>query len=270
MKYIYGTDLSLYVKERQAKQVRALRQAHHTIPKLMIVMSQNATQAIRTYVEMKRRYAADILIDVEIREANQETVFEVLDKANSDEAVHGIIVQLPFGDESKLQAVLDKIAPQKDVDGLGARAEFMSATAQAIDWLLAGNSISLEDKKIAVVGRGRLVGGPLGQMWRERGLDVTVLDKTTTDNDATLKASKLIVSGTGSPGILHNANVMPGSIVVDAGTASEAGVIMGDAAAELYERSDLIMTPKKGGVGPLTVTVMFDHVILAAQRQQVS
>jgi methylenetetrahydrofolate dehydrogenase (NADP+) / methenyltetrahydrofolate cyclohydrolase len=265
-KILNGTELVGYIKERQARQVRALRQASHIFPRLAIVKSKSASPVIDTYVRMKGRYGDDILI---------ETVVEVLDEAdmpaairrlNEDDMVHGIIVQLPLDNPSKTDEIVDGIAPEKDVDGLGKNADFESATAKAIIWLLAGYAIELKGKKIAIVGNGRLVGAPLAKMWRSSNLDVTVLDRSSTDVSGTLKESDIVVTATGVPHLISSDMLAVGAVVVDAGTASEDGVIVGDIDASVRSRGDLTVTPEKGGVGPLTIAALFDNVITAAQN----
>ena len=262
-KLLNGNELAGFVKQRQARQVRMLRQAHGIIPKLVIIMSQQASPVITTYVRMKQQYGADILIETEVVSCAQSEMPAAIGRANDDAAVHGIIVQLPLEDTSQTEAIVDLIAPEKDVDGLGSRAKFVSATAEAIDWLLAGYSVSLDDKRITLLGNGKLVGRPLAEMWQEAGHNVTVLDRSSTDIDTVLLQSDVIVSATGQPRILHDGNVPKGAIVVDAGTVSEDGRIVGDVAPELEARQDLIITPPKGGVGPLTVVLLFDRVIQA-------
>ena len=262
-KLLNGTELAGFVKQRQAKQVRMLRQAHGIVPKLVIVMSQSAGEVISTYVRMKQQYGADILIEVEVVACAQADMAAAIQRANDDESVHGIIVQLPIDDIAETEAIVGLIAPEKDVDGLGDHSQFVSATAEAIDWLLAGYSVNLEGKRITLLGNGKLVGRPLAAMWRAAGHNVTVLDTSSENPDKVLLASDIIVSATGRPHILHTGNVPQRAIVVDAGTVSEDGQILGDAAPELQVRQDLVITPPKGGVGPLTVVLLFDHVIQA-------
>ncbi len=264
-KLLYGRELALYIKNRQAKQVRALRQAHGLIPKLVIIQSINASDIIETYVRIKKQYAEDILIEVDIVRCSQVDMKGAIDKANRDTSVHGIVLQLPIDDIKQTDEIVERIRPEKDVDGLGSKAKFVSATAEAIDWLIAGLGIELASKKIVIVGRGRLIGMPLSNMWRQRGLNVSTLDKTTTSNDEIIRGSELVVSATGTPGLLTNKVISSGTIVIDAGTASESGVIVGDASDELYNRDDITITAQKGGVGPLTICLMFDHVIRACQ-----
>lgn len=262
-KILRGDELASFVKERQAKQVRMLRQAHGIIPKLLIIQSVNASPVIATYVRMKQRYGADILIDVEVRNCQQVDMIAQIETANQDETVHGIIVQLPLDEPDQTDEIVDTIAPEKDVDGLGSSARFMSATAEAIDWLLAGHSVELAGKHIVLLGYGKLVGAPLAKLWQGQGFDVTVLDKNSENSDEIVRSSNVIVSATGQPRILSNRNVSPGSIVVDAGTVSEDGKIVGDTDPELQHRHDISITPPRGGVGPLTVVLLFDHVIRA-------
>ena len=262
-----GAELQGFIKERQLRQVRNLRQEHHIAPKLVIIMSAQASDVIRTYVRMKVRYADDVAIEVDVREVEQKLMPDAIRAANDDASVQGIIVQLPLDDPSETDEVCNLIATHKDVDGLGQGALFPSATAQAIDWLLAGYNVELEDKHIAIVGNGKLVGNPLSRLWKQRGLKVAVLDEHSDDVDAVLGASDVIVTATGVPRLIKSEQIKPGAVVVDAGTASEGGVIVGDLDPAVRSRSDLALTPVRGGVGPLTYTVLFDHLIEACLRQ---
>lgn len=265
MKLLDGSELVGYIKERQAKQVRALRQAWGVFPKLALVVA-NDTPVIDTFVRLKRAYGEDILIEVDIHKVEQADAATVIETLNNDETVHGIVLQLPLTDPSKTDALVGLIAPHKDVDGLGPRAGYISATATAIDWLLAGYNVTLKDRTIAIVGNGRLVGGPLARLWLGGQLDVTVYDDTTTDLQGALRAADVIVTATGVPGLITSSMISPGKVIVDAGTASEGGVIKGDVAADVRERQDLTITPERGGVGPLTIAALFDNVITAARK----
>lgn len=262
-----GADLRDYIKERQARQVRALRQADGIFPKLAIVQC-NDDPVINSYVSLKPRYGEDILVDVDVYKIPQSEALTTIEKLNSDNSVHGIIVQLPLLDPAEqTQEIVDAVAPVKDVDALGVNATLDPATPMAINWLLAGYNVDLKGKKIVLVGNGRLVGAPLAKMWRHSGHDVEVLTKADGDDIAAkVFDADIVVSATGVAGLITSDMLKIGAVVVDAGTASEGGVIKGDIADEVYEtRSDLTITPKKGGVGPLTVAALFDNVIRAAQ-----
>ncbi|HSW77482.1 MAG TPA: bifunctional 5,10-methylenetetrahydrofolate dehydrogenase/5,10-methenyltetrahydrofolate cyclohydrolase [Candidatus Chromulinivoraceae bacterium] len=260
-----GTELAGFIKERQARQVRALRQAHNIFPKLVIIKSEHASPVIDTYVRMKRRYGDDILIETEVATLPEIDMPAAIEKYNNDPSVHGMIIQLPLDDKSKTDEIINLVSPEKDVDGLGSKAKFDSATAIAINWLIAGYGIDLKAKKVTIVGNGRLVGAPLAKIWKASGYDVTVLDSHVSDIAEILRASDVIITATGVPRLITTAMVPVGATVVDAGTASENGVIVGDIEPAIRERDDLKITPEKGGVGPLTITALFDNVIHAAQ-----
>jgi len=265
MKSLNGRELADYIKERQAHQVRALRQAWQVQPKLAIVVTIDHP-VINVYMRMKKRYGADILIDTEIHQVTQDEAPATIQQLNEDPSVHGIIVQLPLERPEETESIVNLVAPEKDVDALGQKALFEPATPMAILWLLAGYNINLPGKKILLVGRGKLVGEPLERMFKASDLDVRVADRQTKDLAAETLQADVIITATGSPAILYPDMIKQGAVIVDAGVAGEEGKTVGDVAPEVYERDDLTITPPKGGVGPLTVCALFENVIRAAQR----
>ena len=263
MRELNGSELAGFIKERQAKQVRALRQAWHINPRLAIVTDVE-NPVIETYMRLKQRYGADILVDVEIHRVPAGGALEVVQELNNRDDVQGIILQLPISNSDQTEELLESIREDKDVDGLRKKAIFQAATPTAINWLLAGYSVDLKGKKVAIVGRGRLVGAPLEKMWLKSGVDVTVFEKG--DDLSQLINYDIIVSATGVPGLIKSQTIKTKTVVVDAGTASENGKIVGDVSEEVRQRNDVIITPKKGGVGPLTVSALFDNVITACLK----
>lgn len=263
MRELNGSELAGFIKERQAKQVRALRQAWHINPRLAIVTDVE-NPVIETYMRLKQRYGADILIDVEIHRVPAGGALEVIQELNNRDNVQGIIMQLPISNPEQTDELLESIREDKDVDGLRKKAIFQAATPTAISWLLAGYGVDLRGKKVAIVGRGRLVGAPLEKMWLKSGVDVTVFEKG--DDLSQLINYDIIVSATGVPELIKSQMIKAKAVVVDAGTASENGKIVGDVSEEVRQRNDVIITPKKGGVGPLTVSALFDNVITACLK----
>lgn len=265
MKELNGRELAGYIKERQAHEVRSLRQSLHVAPKLAIVVTVEHP-AIDVYMRMKQRYGADILIDVDVHRIDQSKAPDLIPQLNADKAVHGIIVQLPLADPSQTQAVCDLVAPEKDVDALGTNAVLDPATPMAILWLLAGYNVDLNSKKIVLVGRGKLVGAPLERMLKASGHDVVVVDRSTENPGDVIRTGDLIITATGVAGLVKSDMIKQGAVVVDAGVAGEQGKTVGDLAPEVYERDDLTITPTKGGVGPLTICALFENVIRAARQ----
>ncbi|MFA5003765.1 MAG: bifunctional 5,10-methylenetetrahydrofolate dehydrogenase/5,10-methenyltetrahydrofolate cyclohydrolase [Candidatus Saccharimonadales bacterium] len=266
MKILDGSELAGFIKERQAHEVRGLRQADGVRPKLAIIVTVEHP-AIEIYMRMKQRYGADILVDVDVHRVKQADAPDLIKKLNADTSVHGIIVQLPIEDPSKTDEIVDLVAPEKDVDALGKNAVLDPATPLAILWLLAGYNVNLQGQQIVLVGRGKLVGAPLERMLKASEFDVTVVDSKTENVAAVVSEADIIVTATGKPGLIRADMIKQGAVVVDAGVAGEQGKTVGDLAADVYERDDLTITPTKGGVGPLTICALFENVIRAARSQ---
>ncbi len=260
MKILDGKELAGFIKERQAHVVRAMKKK----PTLLIIRDSD-NPVITKYVNLKMKYGEDIGVKViDFRAQNSDEIRSKILEANEDAEISGMILQLPIIEKEKTDELTNLIAPSKDVDGLSAQGDFDSATATAINWLLSGYDIPLAGSKIAIVGRGKLVGAPLFKMFSNSGFDVSLFHRG--DDLTNLKQYDIIITATGVPGLISSSMLKPGATLVDAGTASEDGVLKGDASDEVRARTDLkAITPIKGGVGPLTVTCLFEHVIQAAK-----
>jgi methylenetetrahydrofolate dehydrogenase (NADP+) / methenyltetrahydrofolate cyclohydrolase len=259
-----GKEIAEFIQERQSHEVRSLKQAHQIFPKLAIIQ-MNDSKIISTYVRLKKRYGAEIGVLVDSYEPSEIEVFELIEKLNADDTVHGIIIQLPLTNTARTDELCDLVAPHKDVDALGKDATLDPATPMAILWLLAAYNVELRDKEIVIVGLGRLVGKPLTRMMRNSGLTVTTADRSVDDLSALTRKADIIITATGSPAILYADMIPAGCVVVDAGVAGEDGKTVGDVAPDVYERDDISLTPQKGGVGPLTVCALFDNVLRTAR-----
>ncbi len=256
-----GRELVGFIKERQAHQVRGLIQHFKVQPKLAIITTVD-NPVIDLYVRLKCNYAADIKIETEVHRIEQSAAADLIKRLNDDVSVTSIVVQLPLADPAQTNELVSLIAPEKDVDGLGANAKWDAATPTAINWLLAGYNVQLKDRRLAIVGQGRLVGAPLAKMWRNSNLNVTTFDINSADRLADeLPNYDVVVTATGVPGLIKPEMLKPKAAVVDAGTATDHGEVVGDLDSAVYERKDLKLTPIKGGVGPLTIAALLDNVI---------
>lgn len=265
MKLLNGRDLADYIKERQAHQVRGLRQAHGIAPHLAIIRT-NPDPVVDSYMRMKQQYGDDILIDVTVHTIDQSDALNTIAKLNDDPSVHGIIVQIPLPDPTQTTEILDSVAPHKDVDSLGANGIYEPATPMAIDWLLAGYNVDLRGKNIVIIGKGRLVGAPLADLWLASDYNVTSVDRSTENLASITIDADVIVTATGQPGLLRADMIRPDAIIVDAGVATDSNGLVGDVASDVRDLVKITITPEKGGVGPLTVSALFENVIRAAQR----
>lgn len=266
MRFLNGRELAGYIKERQAKRVRSLRQAHGVAPKLAIVVTIDSP-VTDIYIRKKKRYGEDILVDVDIYKVKQTAVRGLLNRLSKDPSVHGIIVQLPLEDRAETDEIVNLVPPEKDVDGLSDKPIYDPATALAIMWLLSGYNVQLAGKEVVLIGHGKLVGTPLEKLLLASGVTPKIINVDTPNPKEIALQADVIVTATGHHRVLTPDMIKRGAVVVDAGVASEGNKTVGDVAPEVYdERDDLTITPLKGGVGPLTVCALFDNVIRAAER----
>lgn len=265
MKLLNGRELAGYIKERQAHEVRALRQAHHVVPKLAIIRT-NPDPVVDSYMKLKQDYGADILVEVDVYTIEQSEARERIRQLNADPGVHGIIVQIPLPDPHQTTEILNAVAPEKDVDGLAERTTFDPATPMAINWLLAGFGVELAGKHLVIVGHGRLVGRPLARIWQSSGYDVAIADRSVENLGDMTRTADVLVCATGVPGLIKKDMVKGDVVIVDAGVATDSNGLVGDVAPEVRELPDITITPVKGGVGPLTVCALFENVIRSAKR----
>ena len=263
MKLLNGKDVAEYIKARQAKQVRSLKQSKNIYPKLAIIRA-NPDPVVDSYMRLKQKYGSDIGVEVDVYTINQSEALNLINKLNVDESVSGIIVQIPLPDVSQTSRILNEVVPKKDVDALGKDAIYDPATPMAISWLLAGYNIDLRSKKTVIIGKGRLVGRPLAKMWHDSGLEVITVDKSVKDLKKALIDADVIVTATGVPGLIKKDMIKAGAVIVDAGVATDNNGLVGDVDAGVRTLDDIKITPEKGGVGPLTVAALFENVIRAA------
>lgn len=262
-KRLNGDELAGYIKERHAREIRGMS----AVPKLAIIMHTNAGPATRSYVERtKQGYAIDVGAKAEIHEVDYDTnkLLELIERLNSDASVHGIIIQLPY-EGVDIETVLAAVDPAKDVDGLGPDAAFDMPTPKAIQWLLASYNIDYRDKQVAVIGQGRLVGGPLANVLEATGAKVTRCDDTTPDLTKVTLAADIVISATGHAKLIQPGMVKSGAVVIGAGTSDIGGSTKGDLDKQLYDDATLTIARNTGGVGPVTVAALFDNLLIAAR-----
>ena len=264
MKLLNGLDVASYIKNRQLAEARALRQAHGIVPRLAIIRT-NPDPIVDSYMKLKQSYGTDVSVEVDVHTIKQEIALETIQKLNKDDSVHGIIVQIPLPDPSQSDEILNAVANEKDVDGLRTNSIFDAPTPLAITWLLAAYNIDLKNKKIVIVGHGRLVGKPLEKLWKTTKLDVTVATKSTKNLSALTQQADILVCATGSPALITVDMVKTDAIIVDAGVATDKNGLTGDVASEVRNLPHITITPEKGGVGPLTICALFDNVLRAAR-----
>lgn len=246
-------------------------------PCLAIVQIGNIKESIK-YIEHKKKFGHAIGMEViHIHLPDTSTTCDVLAEINSlntDENVHGIIVQLPLPKHIDRDTIVEAVSYLKDVDGLSSqnirglwtndKGYILPATARAILTMVDYYNIDVSGKRVVVIGRSTLVGKPTALALMNRGATVTVCHSGTLKlSDHTLEAD-IIISAVGIPRLITRHFVRPHQIVIDVGTTfikdEEVDKIHGD--VDFDDVSDIVsaISPVPGGVGPLTVSSLFQNV----------
>ncbi|HRV75867.1 MAG: bifunctional 5,10-methylenetetrahydrofolate dehydrogenase/5,10-methenyltetrahydrofolate cyclohydrolase [Candidatus Nomurabacteria bacterium] len=264
MKFLKGSELVEYISERQAKQIRGLVQSKSIQPKLAIINTNPNHKPSQKYLELKKARGEELGITVDIHQIVESVAEEKIKELAKNKSVHGIILQLPLEDPTLTDELTNLIPPEKDVDGLNKNSLVEPATVGAILWLLAGYNIDLKDKDILIIGQGKLVGLPLLKTLKDQNLSVKTLDETNSPEELKefIQNSDIIITATGSPGLIKSEMIKDNQVIIDAGTSEDGGVLKGDLDPEVYNsKLDIKITPSIGGVGPLTISYLYENLL---------
>src|SRR3989338_8028036 len=232
----------------------------------------------KKFLEQKKKFASAVGIDVRIYDLPADITTNKL-RAKLAEIMHikeniGVIVQLPLPPQINAQYILDAIIPEKDPDMLSSksvglfssgRSKILPPVVGAIDHIFTAYGIQLKAKKVVVLGVGRLVGKPAAIWLINHGATVTEIDENTDDPTLYTVNADIIISGVGMPHLIGADMVKDGVIAIDCGTSEANGKLAGDMDPAVAEKASLF-TPVPGGVGPLTVAMLFKNLVELAKR----
>ena len=203
-------------------------------------------------------------------------VFAKIRELNADPKIHGILVQLPLPRHFDAEAVLDAIAPQKDVDGfraenVGALMQgqpcFIPCTPYGAMKFFEDAGISLKGKEAVVVGRSNIVGKPMAMLLMHAGATVTVCHSQTRDLKAHCQRADILVAAIGKAKMITGDMIKPGAVVIDVGiNRLPDGKLCGDVDFESAREVAAFITPVPGGVGPMTITMLLANTLESAER----
>jgi methylenetetrahydrofolate dehydrogenase (NADP+)/methenyltetrahydrofolate cyclohydrolase len=286
---ISGTEISRAMREEIAAEVASLRE-RGIAPGLAVVLV-GSDPASEVYVRMKAQACEEVGIESRTlnlpTEIDRDELFGVIDGLNADPGVHGILVQLPIPEHLDYKAVLERIHPNKDVDGfhplnvgrafIGDPAGFVPATPAGIMELLRRAEVPTHGKHAVIVGRSLIVSKPLASLLVAPGPNatVTVSHKHTADLASHTRMADILVVAVGKPGLITADMVKPGATVIDVGVnrvedvdAPRGHRIVGDVEFDAVSEVAGAITPVPGGVGPMTITLLLSNTLEAAKRAE--
>ncbi len=223
------------------------------------------------FLALKQARASEVGITVTVTEFSDSDspaeMVEAIALAHTDS--DGIVIQLPFPEKIHIAPLLEGIAASHDVDVLryrGEEADILPPVVGAIDAIAATHGLTWVDKKVVVVGSGRLVGAPAALYVRGKGAEVVIVGKDSHNSKEFIKSAEVLILGAGVPGLVTAAEVTPGVVVFDAGTSEEGGMLVGDAASDIVDVASLV-TPVPGGIGPITIAILLQNLVRLASNQ---
>ncbi len=232
----------------------------------------------RQYVNMKKHTAEELGIrfyeaffPANITTEDLEKEIEVLNKIPN---MCGIIVQLPLPEHLNQEKILDAVDPRLDVDCLSnvASEKFYRGdlhlgfpAALACMYLLDSLNLNLKDKKIVVLGQGKLIGKPVSALLHFCGLNPEIISSRTEEKEKILKEADVIISGIGKGQYIKGDMIKNGAVIIDAGTSELDSGIVGDVDLESVKNIVSFVSPVPGGVGPMTIAILFRNVLKVAK-----
>lgn len=240
--------------------------------------------ASHLYVSLKERAADRLGVRIEkkflLESTSQKDIESVIETFNADETIHGILVQLPLPAHISLDDVIQKINPEKDVDGFHPENErrfsagepaFFPVFPRAIFELIRASKESLREKRAVVVGNSWRFGNMMCRVLERENIQaqhIPCIECTSSQGLHELERADIVVSACGKERTITGMMLQPGAIVIDGGIVKEGARIVGDVDRASVEELEGFLSPVPGGVGPVTIACLFANVVEAAQRKK--
>jgi len=277
-KIIDGKEIAQSVRNELRLEVEQLKQ-NDMIPGLAVILVGD-NQASKTYVANKQKACEEIgmysvLIDYP-ETLSQEVLVAKIKELNDDEAIHGILVQLPLPAHIDETVIIETISPEKDVDGfhpinigrmMTGQDAFLPCTPYGVMVMLEHINCEIEGKHVVIVGRSNIVGKPAGQLFLNKHATVTYCHSRTKDLSAITNQADILVVAVGKRDMITSSHVKEGAVVIDVGmNRNEQGKLCGDVSFDEVKEKASYITPVPKGVGPMTITMLLKNTVKAAKK----
>nr|WP_320130943.1 bifunctional methylenetetrahydrofolate dehydrogenase/methenyltetrahydrofolate cyclohydrolase FolD [uncultured Holophaga sp.] len=279
-KILDGKAIAAQLGEQVRERVQAFRAEFGVTPMLTVVIV-GEDPASKVYVASKHKKCVELGMHSEVIRlpgtATEEELLAVIDRLNADPLNHGILVQLPVPKHIDSDKVLERIRPDKDVDGFHpvnvgnlsiGKEHLVPCTPYGVIKMLEMAGIPVEGKSAVVIGRSNIVGKPMAALLLSRSATVTVTHSRTRDLAAVCAQADLLVAAIGKPEFVTGDMVKPGAVVIDVGINRLGdGKLVGDVDFKSVSEVAGWITPVPGGVGPLTIAMLMYNTLRAAELQ---
>ena len=270
-----GMALANDLRERMTREIAQLTGGGRRPPCLAVVLVGD-DPASASYIKGKRRACARLGMEsVEHKLAGdsaQADVLALVDKLNRDAGIDGILVQLPLPKQIDPNAIAAAIDPDKDVDGVGplnagrllcGMPGLFACTPLGIMEILALHRVPIAGANAVVIGRSMIVGKPISLLLQRENATVTMCHSKTRDLAGVCRNADILVAAVGSPRMVKRDWIKPGAAVIDVGVSEVDGKLVGDVDFESAQGVAGLVTPPRGGVGPMTITMLLHNTLRA-------
>ena len=275
-----GKAIASKLSEQVRENVKDFHAKHGVTPMLTVVIV-GEDPASKVYVASKHKTCLELGMKSEVirlaEDATEAELLAVIDRLNADPLNHGILVQLPVPKHINSEKVLERIRPDKDVDGFHpvnvgnlsiGKEHLVPCTPYGVIKMLEISGLSVEGKNAVVIGRSNIVGKPMAALLLTRRATVTVTHSKTKDLPAVARQADILVAAIGKPEFVTKDMVKPGAIVIDVGiNRLPSGKLVGDVNFQSVAEVAGYITPVPGGVGPLTIAMLMYNTLRAAELQ---
>ena len=278
-KIIDGKEVSAYIKDTVKEKTLSLKEEGKEITLAVIIVGNDP--ASRVYVNNKKKaceYVGFRSLEFALDEnTSEEELLALIDKLNADDTVNGILCQLPVPKHIDEDKVIDRISPDKDVDGFSkinvgklwvGDYDLAACTPMGVMELLKYYDIEISGKNCVIIGRSNIVGKPMAALLLEQNGTVTVCHSRTKNLSEVTSKADILVAAVGRAGFVTADMVKEGAVVIDVGINRNAeGKLCGDVAFDEVKDKTSYITPVPGGCGPMTIALLMKNTLIAAEKQ---
>lgn len=277
---INGKEIAAHLRAGLKKEVELLREKHSLTPGLAVVLI-GENPASMVYVRNKTRGCEEVGI-TSIRHTlpdsvSQAELLALIARLNASKDVNGILVQLPLPKQIDPEAVIEAIAPEKDVDGfhpynmgrlMAGIPVLQPCTPYGVMKILEAIDFKVDGKDAVIIGRSNIVGKPMAMMLLKKNATVSVCHSKTVDLNGKVRAADIVVAAIGREKFVKGDWIKEGAVVIDVGiNRAKDGGLAGDVDFEEASKRAAYITPVPGGVGPMTITMLLANTVQAAKLQ---
>lgn len=275
---IKGNDVAEKKRAQLTEEVVKLKE-QGIVPGLAVILV-GEDPASRSYVKGKEKGCEQVGIYSELIELpetiTEERLLAEIDRLNGDDRINGILVQLPLPKHIEEKAIIERISPEKDVDGfhpisvgrmMTGQDTFLPCTPHGIVELVKETNLDISGKHVVVIGRSNIVGKPVGQLFLNENATVTYCHSKTQNMKELSKLADILIVAVGRPKMITADYIKEGAVVIDVGVNRlETGKLCGDVDFDNVLDVAGYITPVPKGVGPMTITMLLHNTVESAKR----